>query len=157
MTLSRSRLIVAAASVLWLAHIGVCITLGAKPPGAILSDVIQLLIGGLLIAAMLLAASRSEGMARAFWRLGVAAYGLWMVAQAFGIYNDLGRTPIVWWVVNLLFCFWFAPLGMALFLDSEHETGRIDVVLVLDFLQAMLVCVAAYIYFFYLPKSDSPI
>jgi diguanylate cyclase (GGDEF)-like protein len=157
MTLTRSRTIVAAASVLWVAHIGVCFTLGATPPGAILSDVIQLAMGGLLIASMLLAAERSEGMARAFWGLGIAAYGLWMVAQGFGIYNDLGRTPDVWWVVNLLFCFWFAPLGMALFLDPDHEAGRIDVVLVLDFVQAMLVCVAAYVYFFYLPKSDSPI
>ena len=157
MTLTRSRTIVAAACVLWLVHVGVCLTLGANQPGPILSDIIQLVIGGLLIASMLMAASRSEGMARAFWRLGVAAYGLWMVAQAFGVYNDLGRTPVVWWVVNLLFCFWFAPLGMALFLDPERESGRIDAVLVLDFLQAMFVCVAGYVYFFYLPKSDSPI
>ncbi len=156
MALTRSRIIVAAPSVLWLAHVGVCFTLGAKPPGPILSDVIQLLIGGLLVASMLLAAERSEGMARAFWRLGVAAYALWMLAQSFGIYNDLGHTPVVTWVVNLLFCFWFAPLGMALFLDADHESGRIDAVLALDFLQAMLVCVAAYVYFFYLPKSESP-
>ena len=40
---------------------------------------------------------------------------------------------------------------MALFLDPEHETGRIDAILVLDFVQAMLICVAAYVYFFYLP------
>ena len=156
MTLSRSRMIVAVALVLWLVHVGVCFSLGATNPGPFLSDLIQLSIGGLLIASLLLAAERSEGMARAFWRLAVCAYGLWMVAQALGVYNDLARTPVVSWLANLLFCFWFAPLGMALFLDPEHETGRIDAIMVLDFVQALLVCVAAYVYFFYLPKSESP-
>ena len=80
---------------------------------------------------------------------------LWAIAQGFGVYNDLARTPVVTWVANLLFCFWFAPLAMAVFLDPEHETGRIDTILVLDFVQAMLICIAAYVYFFYLPKSDS--
>ena len=154
-TLSGSRIIVAAAFLLWLVHIGVCIALGADGRGPFLSDLIQFAIGGLLIGSLLLAADRSEGMARAFWRLAVFAYGLWMVAQGLGVYNDLARTPIVSWVTNLLFCFWFAPLAMALFLDSEHETGRIDAILVLDFVQAMLICVAAYLYFFYLPKSDT--
>ncbi|MBZ5689335.1 MAG: diguanylate cyclase [Acidobacteriia bacterium] len=155
MTLSRSRIIVAAAFLLWLVHVGVCISLGANGRGPFLSDLIQFAIGGLLIGSLLLAADRSEGMARAFWRLAVFAYGLWMVAQGLGVYNDLARTPVVSWVTNLLFCFWFAPLAMALFLGPKHETGRIDAILVLDFVQAMLICVAAYVYFFYLPKSDT--
>jgi len=155
MILSRSRIIVAAAVLLWLVHAGVCFTVGANSPGPFLSDLIQLAIGGLLIGSLLLAANRSEGMARAFWRLGIFAYGLWMVAQGLGVYNDVARTPIVSWVTNLLFCFWFAPLAMALFLEPEHETGRIDAILVLDFVQALLICVAAYVYFFYLPKSKS--
>jgi diguanylate cyclase (GGDEF)-like protein len=155
MNLSRSRIIVAVAALLWLAHVVVCVTLGANSPGPFLSDLIQLVLGVLVIGSMLLAADRSEGMARAFWRLGVAAYGLWAIAQGLGVYNDLARTPVVTWVANLLFCFWFAPLAMALFLDPEHETGRIDAIRVLDFVQGMLICVAAYVYFFYLPKSES--
>ena len=155
MTLSRSRIIVAAAFLLWLVHIGVCISLGANGRGPFLSDLIQFVIGGLLIGAMLMAADRSEGMARSFWRLGVFAYLLLMAAQGLSVYNDLALTPIVSWVTNLLFCFWFAPLAMALFLAPEHETGHIDAILVLDFVQALLICVSAYVYFFYLPKSES--
>ena len=153
--MSRSRIIVALAAALWLVHVGLCLFLGANNPGPVLSDLLQFLIGGCLIGSMLLAAERSEGMARAFWRLGVFAYALWMVAQGLGVYNDLARTQVVTWVANLLFCFWFAPLAMALFLDPEHETGRIDAIMVLDFVQAMLVCVAGYVYFFYLPKAAS--
>lgn len=154
MIFSRSRIIVAAAALLWLTHIGVCIWIGPANRGPLLSDLIQLAIGGLLISSMLLASHRSDGMARAFWHLGVAAYGLWMVAQGFAVYNDLSRTPVVSWFMNFLFCFWFAPLAMALFLDPEHEAGRIDALLALDFLQGTLVCVTAYVYFFYLPKAE---
>lgn len=153
--LSRSRILVAVALLLWLIHAGVCFSIGANTPGPLLSDLIQFAIGGLLVGSMLLAANRSEGIARSFWRLGVAAYTLWMIAQGLGVYNDLARTPIVSWLTNLLFCFWFAPMAMALFLDPEHETGHIDAIMALDFVQAMLVCVTAYLYFFYLPKSGS--
>jgi diguanylate cyclase (GGDEF)-like protein len=153
--LSRSRIIVTVAVVLWLVHIVVCVALGTHGSGPLLSDLIQLIIGALLIASMALAADRSEGIARAFWQLGIAAYGLWMVAQGLSVYNDLARTPVVSWIANLLFCFWFAPLAMALFLDAERETGRIDAIMALDFVQGLLVCVTAYVYFFYLPKSDS--
>jgi diguanylate cyclase (GGDEF)-like protein len=155
MILSRSRMIVTAAAILGLTQVGACLLLGANRPGAFLSDLIQFILGGLVIAATLLAAERSEGMARAFWHLAIAAYGVWMTAQGLSVYNDLARTPVVSWVTNLLFCFWFAPLAMALFLDPEHETGRIDTVTALDFVQGMLVCVTAYVYFFYLPKADA--
>src|SRR5215469_13871764 len=153
MSLTRSRIIVASAAVLWLTHVGVCFGLGENNPGPFLSDLIQFILGVTLIGSILLAANRSEGMARAFWRLAIAAYALWATAQGLGVYGDLASVPVVSWVTNLLFCFWFAPLAMALFLDPEHETGRIDALMALDFLQGMLVFVTAYVYFFYLPKA----
>jgi diguanylate cyclase (GGDEF)-like protein len=154
MTLTRSRTIVAAAALLWLLHVFVCVALGANSTGPLLSDLLQFTMGGLLIGSIVLAARRSEGVARAFWQLAIAAYVLWMTAQGFAVYNDLARVPVVSWFVNFLFCFWFAPLAMALFLDPEHETGRIDALMALDFVQGLLVCVTAYVYFFYLPKAD---
>ena len=59
------------------------------------------------------------------------------------------------WIGNLLFSFWFAPLAITLFFDPERETGRVDTVMALDFVQGVLVCVAAYLYFFYLPHVES--
>ena len=59
-------------------------------------------------------------------------------------------------MANLLFSFWFAPLAMALFLDPEHETGRLDALMALDFGQGVLVCIAAYLYFYYIPKAETP-
>jgi diguanylate cyclase (GGDEF)-like protein len=150
---SRTRSIVTAAATLWLVHIGLCVVLGAQQPGPFLSDLIQFTLGGMLIWVLVDAARRSEGLARAFWRLAIVAYCVWMIAQGLGIYNDLSRTPILSWATNLLFSFWFVPMAMALFLDPDHETGRLDALMALDFVQGVLVCVAAYLYFFYLPHS----
>ena len=144
---------VAAASVLWLAQIAVCTALATRSPGPLLSDLIQFILGALLIAAIKLAANRSQGMGRAFWRLTTSAYLLLLAAQGLSVYNDLAPSPAVSWVVNLLFCFWFAPLAMALFLDPARETGRIDAEMALDFVQGIMVCVTAYAYFFYLPNA----
>jgi diguanylate cyclase (GGDEF)-like protein len=152
----RSRTFLTIAGVLWLAHAVSAVRLGTKPPGPLVSDVIQLLLGAMLIFAVADASRRSEGMARAFWNLGAVAYVLWTFAQTLGVYNDLAQTPLIFPFTNLLFSFWFAPLAMAIFLDPEHETGRVDAVLALDFVQGMLVCLAAYLYFFYLPKAENP-
>jgi len=144
------------AGLLWLAHIGVVAMLGTHSTGPIFSDVIQFSLGVVLVYAIVAASRRSEGLARSFWLLAAVAYSLWLTAQGLSVYNDLAASPSVSWVNNALFSFWFAPLAMAMFLDPEHEAGQLDALVALDFVQAVLVCVAAYLYFFYLPKAESP-
>ena len=152
----RSRRFLTIAAVLWLAHAASTLLLGTNGPGPLVSDVIQLMLGAMLIFAIADASRRSEGMAHAFWNLTAVAYMLWTFAQTLGVYNDLAKTPLIFPFTNLLFSFWFAPLAMAMFLDPEHETGRVDALLALDFVQGMLVCLAAYLYFFYLPQAENP-
>lgn len=154
--LRRTRTLVSVAAAVWLLHIGVAAFLGTRPPGPLFSDAIQFVLGGLLVRVLWESSSRSEGMARAFWRLAMAAYSCWMIAQALSLYNDLAPIPTILPLTNLLFSFWFAPLAMALFLDPEHESGHLDTLMALDFAQGVLVCVAAYLYFFYIPKAESP-
>jgi diguanylate cyclase (GGDEF)-like protein len=147
---------VIAAALLLLAHIGVVLRVGTGGPGPLLSDLIQLILGGLVIVASVRASRGADGMARSVWRLTAVAYVLWFVAQSLGVYTDLFRSSgDAQWISNLLFCFWFAPLAMALFLGAESESGGLDTVVILDFVQAVLICVAAYLYFFYLPKSEA--
>lgn len=154
--LERTRTVVIVTGLLWLAHAGVVAAFGTKPPGGILSDMMQFTLGVVMIYAAMQASRRSEGLARSFWRLTAVAYSFWLIAQALSVYNDFAASPFVSWVNNLLFCFWFVPLAMAMFLDPEHEAGHLDALVALDFVQAVLVCVAAYLYFFYLPKAESP-
>jgi diguanylate cyclase (GGDEF)-like protein len=153
--LSRTRTIVIISGLLWLAHAGEVAFLGTQSSGAQVSDAIQFLLGVVMICAGLQASRRAEGLARSFWRLTAVAYSLWLIAQGLSVYNDLAASPFVSWISNLLFCFWFVPLAMAMFLDPEHEAGHLDALVALDFVQAVLVCVAAYLYFFYLPKADA--
>ncbi|HEV2397762.1 MAG TPA: GGDEF domain-containing protein [Candidatus Sulfotelmatobacter sp.] len=151
----RPRAIVITAITLWVVHVCLLLTVGSRSFGPILSDVLQAVIGGLLVICLVHTARRSEGMARAFWHLGTVAYVLWMIAQGLSVANDMHPMEPAQWIMNLLFSFWFAPLAMALFLDPDHEAGRVDALLALDFVQGVLVCVAAYLYFFYIPKVES--
>ncbi len=155
-SLERTRTVVIVTGLLWLTHAGVVAVYGVRPPGAILSDLMQWSLGVVMIFAAIQASLRSEGLAQSFWRLTAAAYSFWLIAQTLSVYNDVAASPAISWVYNLLFCFWFVPLAMAMFLDPEHEAGRLDALVALDFVQAVLVCVAAYLYFFYLPKAESP-
>ncbi|HET7891967.1 MAG TPA: GGDEF domain-containing protein [Candidatus Sulfotelmatobacter sp.] len=153
--LPRKPIVIAVTCALWLAHVFVVASLGTKHPGPFLSDLIQLTLGIVLICAIVAAGRRSEGMALSFWRLAAFAYLVWSVAQAFCVYNDVASSPLVSGIENFLFCFWFAPLAMAIFLDPDTGTGQLDALVALDFVQAVLVCVAAYLYFFYIPRSES--
>jgi len=154
-TLRRSRTILIITGLLWLSHVAMVVVVGTRFPGAVFSDLIQLTLGIVMIYAAVDASRRSEGLARSFWRLTATAYSFWLIAQALSVYNDVAASPFVSWINNLVFCFWFVPLAMAMFLDPEQEAGRLDALVALDFVQAILVCVAAYLYFFYLPKADA--
>ena len=155
-TLPRTRVVMTLAGLLWLAHAAEVGVLGPKAPGPLLSDLIQLSLGAVLIWAIGLAGNASEGLPRSFWRLAAAAYGLWFMAQSLAVLSDLTPSPTAVWISNMLFCFWFVPLAMALLLDPDQEAGRLDVLIALDFVQAVLFCIAAYVYFFYLPKAEAP-
>ena len=151
----RKHIVVIVSGLLWLAHAGVVASLGTHRPGPFLSDLIQLTLGIVLISAVVAASRRSEGMALSFWRLTAFAFMVWLVAQGFSVYNDVAASPLVSGIENFLFCFWFAPLAMAIFLDPDTEAGKLDALVALDFVQAVLVCIAAYLYFFYIPKSEA--
>lgn len=153
--LPRKHIVVVVSGLLWLAHAAVVAAFGTKAPGPFLSDLIQLMLGVVLICSVVAASRRSEGMALSFWRLTAFAYMALAVAQGFCVYNHVAASPIVSGIENFLFCFWFAPLAMAIFLDPDNESGELDALVALDFVQAVLVCVAAYLYFFYIPKSES--
>jgi diguanylate cyclase (GGDEF)-like protein len=154
--LRSTRMLVTVAGLLWLAHVFAVAILGTKAPGPLISDVIQLALGSVLICAIVSASRRAEGMALSFWRLAALAYSVWMVAQILSVYNDLYASLAIAWVNNLLFSFWFFPLGMAIFLDPDKEAGKVDALVALDFVQGVLVCLAAYLYFFFIPKAESP-
>jgi diguanylate cyclase (GGDEF)-like protein len=151
------RRIVGSGYALLLIHVVVLFSLGTASVGPFLSDLLQLMLGFLLVVCCFRAARICEGMARHFWQLASLAFSLWLVAQGIAAYSDVFRiSDFSQWSENLLFSFWFVPLAMALFLDPDRERKSFDWLLVLDFIQAVLFCIAAYLYFFYIPRSESP-
>jgi diguanylate cyclase (GGDEF)-like protein len=155
--LLRERHVLMVAAVLLLAHVCVVTFFGTAAIEPLLSDLFQLGLGVLVLLACSRASVRSEGLARSVWRLASVAYALWLIAQSLGVFIDLFPGAVAaLWISNMLFCFWFAPMAMAMFLDPEHEAAHVDSLVALDFVQGTLVCIAAYLYFFYLPKSENP-
>jgi diguanylate cyclase (GGDEF)-like protein len=146
------RIALIAGFVLLVLQIGVVVALGTSPHGSFVSNLIQLGLGILVVIASLRAAHRSEALGRHIWRLVALAYALWGVAQALSTYGDAFSSGLVDWLVNLLFCFWFVPIGMALFLESDSEPAEFDWLVATDCIQAFLFWIAAYVYFFLIPS-----
>ena len=156
--LSHSRTVVTLACVLLVGHIASVVWLGTAENGALLSDLIQLALGILVFLACFSAASRSTSFTKYFWKLTACSFAVWTTAQAYSTYGDVVNVSMAaLWTINILFSFWFVPFAMALLLDSNYDFIAVDGSLILDFGQAVLFCLVAYFYFFYLPRSESTI
>src|SRR5579871_1100527 len=129
---------------------------GTRSPGPVLSDFIQLAMAALCTIAAYKAARMSGTFGRYFWRLGLATFALFVIAQGLASYDNLFHAPhFIQWTVNVLFFFWLTPLGMALFLDLDFAPKGFDWLLLLDLVQVILFWLAGYFYFFYLPSQST--
>jgi two-component system cell cycle sensor histidine kinase/response regulator CckA len=154
-SLLSSRKTIAAASFLLLAHAVVLAAFGTRAPGPLLSDLVQLAVGILCAGTSFQASRRSNGLGRYFWGLVALSFFLWVLAQTLTTYDEAFHAPTsIEWLVNILFFFWFTPLGMAVFLDPDSEPKGFDLLLILDVAQAVVFAVAAYLYFFYIPSRS---
>ena len=72
---------------------------------------------------------------------------VWCIGQLLGTYNEFRPDEGLSRLNDLLFIISTVPLGMALFLDPDHEPNRFDRLHILDFIQAILFWGAVYLYF----------
>ena len=143
------RILLSLAIALLAAHAATLRWLGDASPGPILSDLIQLFIGMVVLAACVDAAKRSHIFGRMFWNLASAAMVLWCVGQALGAYygSYLNLSTKNLWFVDIFYVAWPAPLVMCLFLDPQEEQEKPDWRTLLDFGQVAIVFVLMYFYF----------
>ena len=73
---------------------------------------------------------------------------VWVVAQLVTSYSDFSSNRALSSFSDILFVGSTVPLGMALFLDPDHEPNRFDRLHILDFLQAILFWVTVYLCFY---------
>ena len=154
--MARARNVAVLAAALLLADAVVIATVGTRGIGPVLSDLTEIALVALLVFHCIGASRRSTGLASTFWTLATATFTVVLVGWGLIAYHDaFPQSHAVGWFSNLLFCFWFFPMAMALFLDPERESDGLDLLVLLDFLQATVLCIAAYLYFFYIPQSNT--
>ncbi|HVN79024.1 MAG TPA: response regulator [Terriglobia bacterium] len=155
--LRSSRWALIPVCILLVTHGALLVSLGEKPPGPLLSCQIQLTLGIMCTVASIQASRRSGSLGRYFWRLMTVTFTVWVFAQSVELFADFfpnwanAAQPLS----DILFVFSTVPLGMALFLDPDHEPNRLDRIHLLDFLQAILFWIAVYLYFSYLSPPSA--
>jgi diguanylate cyclase (GGDEF)-like protein len=155
---ARARTTIVLAASLLLAHGAVVTLLGTSTPGPVLSDLIEVTLAGLTVFHCSRASGRSSGLARSFWALAATTFAIAFVDFSLMVWSEFFPGAVgLQWLGNLLGCFWFFPLALGMFLDPERETEGLDLLVAVDFLQAAVFCVAAYLYFFYIPKSGATV
>jgi len=130
--------------------------------GGFRSPATSLLYSDLLQTAIVLWAAycacrvalRSLGYLRRLWMLFAVALFMAAAAQALETYyQNISHLPAaVPWPSDILFILWVVPCVMMLLPRPAGESGGIDWQQILDFVQAVVVGLAAYLYFFYVPS-----
>ena len=114
---------------------------------ALLSDLVQLLLGVLCVVGSIRALRRSTGAWRYYWLWLSVTFAIWVGAQMLGLYIDQTGRHFLDPVDDLLFFLSGIPFGMLLFLDPEEESDGFDRLHLLDFLQICGFWICVYLYF----------
>jgi hypothetical protein len=122
-------------------HIVEVLTLGTSPAGSLLGNLLQMIACFVAVALCVGAARRGTGFTRSFWFLVGAGIGIWGVANLGWTYYEvfLHHEPPELSFVRFLFDTQEALFAMAILLDQDHESEKLDFGFVLDAVQIVLV------------------
>ncbi len=136
-----------------LGHIANLAILGDRPPGPLISNLIQFALGAGAGIAALLAARRSGKFASKVWNLTALAIAIYTAGQGFVIYYDsIIRAPLHSpWLSDQLLFFWIVPMLIAVLMDPWPRAGRVDWQQVLDYIQVLIFVLALHVSMFGIP------
>lgn len=146
------KLLILAAVIVAL-HLCEAATLGTSTTGSLLANLLQLAACGFAVAMAFGAYRRGRGLTRPFWLFVGAGIAMWGVANLGWMYYEvvLHTEPPLTSAVRFLFGFEDVLIAMALFLDQDKDSPRIDVEAVLDFIQIGIVFFFIFVEFYFLP------
>ena len=147
------KLLILASTILGL-HIVGAYTVRPSPAAALLGNSLQIIACFTAVAMCIGAARRSKQLTRTFWLLVGAGIAIWGVADLGWTYFEvvLHREPAELSFVRFLFDIQGAFFAMAMLLDQDHDSQKLDLGLSLDALQIALVFLFVYLGLFYAPS-----
>ncbi|HSS97097.1 MAG TPA: GGDEF domain-containing protein, partial [Terriglobales bacterium] len=137
--LITSAVLILQASIIW--------RMGAHPLGAVLSKVVQFVLGLMCLLIFARAYLRSTSARRFCWLSLAAATAICVVAQGLEIEVDIVSLHSLDWLNNLLFFASGMPIAMLLFLDTDQGHDRPDWLHFLGLLQVCAFSYCVYLYF----------
>jgi PAS domain S-box-containing protein len=142
------------ASAILLLHVVEVLTLGKSPAGSLLGNTLQTLACVVAVSMCLRASRRGNGFAHSFWVLIAAGIGVWAIANIGWTYYEvvLLREPPELSFVRFLFDTQGAFFLIAILLDQDRDSTKVDLGLVLDAVQIVLVSLFVYVGLFYVPS-----
>jgi two-component system cell cycle sensor histidine kinase/response regulator CckA len=149
--LTRKLLLLAIAFI--VLHVTNTLMFGPSTIGSFLGNALQICASGVAAAMAFLAARRGRGLKRSLWLLVGFGWATWGIANFGWTFYEvaLGIEPPTLSFVRFLFDIQGAFFAMALFLDEERDSTRLDLATILDFLQIALIYFLIYIGMYYLP------
>jgi PAS domain S-box-containing protein len=147
----RKPLILAA--VIVALHLSEAATLGTATAGTFLANLLQIFACGFAAVMAFGASRRGSGLSRPFWLIVGAGIAMWGLANLGWMYYEvvLHSEPPTTSAVRFLFGLESVLIAMALFLDHDKDSPRIDSQSALDFIQIAIVFFFIYLEYYYLP------
>jgi PAS domain S-box-containing protein len=127
-------------------HVCEVLVLGTSPAGSLIANVLELSACGLAAMMAFRAAGRGHGLTKPFWKLVGLGISTWGVANlCWMYYENWLRIPVPEnSVARMLFDAQGIFFAVALFLDKEKNSERLDAETLLDSLQVAVVFFAAF-------------
>ena len=134
-------------------HLSESATLGTSTAGSFLANLLEIFACGFAAFMAFGASRRGRGLSRPFWQIVGAGIAMWGVANLGWMYYEvvLHSEPPTTSAVRFLFGLEIVLLAMALFLDQDKDSPRIDTESVLDFIQIGIVFFFVFLEYYYLP------
>jgi len=149
-----ARKVVMLALVFVVLHVLVVLTLGSTRIGSFFGNALEITASGMAAAWSFRAARRGSGLSRSFWLLVGFGWATWGIANMGWMFYEvvLGVEPPALSAVRFLFDIQGAFFAMALFLDDERDSTRLDLATLLDFLQIVVIYLLIYLGLYYVPS-----
>jgi PAS domain S-box-containing protein len=134
-------------------HACEALTLGTSTLGSLLANSLQITACCLAAVMAFRASRRGQGLTRPFWLIVAAGVAMWGLANLGWTYYEvaLHSEPPSTSVVRFLFGLENLLFALALFMDEDQDSPRIDAEVVLDFIQIGIVFFFIYAEYYYLP------